>query len=605
MPTHPIPSSAQVPASSTNTPFDMAAALLWAEKEKYERSSQVIRDKLLKAYRNYFGVFTKPKTNWTKRKKTFIPMTKWFVNSVAGQVFVGPKAVGVLPVEEQDVKRARVWQELIRFQLERLSFEEKMMDIVQNLSLLGTVVVNISWDLSGKQEIPNFIQIPLLNCYIDPTADSIQSAPSFIVKYLIPKQEAIKVKHLKGVKDFAGVKVVDSRHSDITAANTFILGQSQQVEHEEEMIWVWQRWGPIPLSWLGELKKGEEDKKVEGVIWAVGRSQSDFKVLSIKRNPYKHGMRPFVEAWYRKLPGRWYGIGVGEDLEDLQEYLNRIVNQRIDNAEIVQHKMFLYRKGSGIDPRMFIAKPGGAIPVNDVEKDVKALEYTDIRKSSYNDEANILSLAQQVTNAFDIIRGGGTAGTATEAIIQERGAGGAFSHIRRYINGFLTRLVDQMLKLDQQFLTQEFVVRVIGNKDELQEIDDVLDMPVGQRVQEKFRFIKVKNAEEIKGNFDVRVDIDNSAPINKAVLINFILRSIELAKGDPESQINRQELYKELFELQGMRGDRFFQQQQILPQVPPGPETQKPTSEGERPALGQTEQALMQQVTSPQNIITR
>ena len=586
-----------------------AAQLLWNEKEEYERASLTIRRMLLDSYRNYYGEFDEPITRWTKRKKIFMPLTKQLTNSVAGNIFVTPKAVSILPREEEDVKKARVWQELIRYQLDQMNLDKEMMDIVQNTALLGTAVLNISWE-SGN-DIPKLEQVPLLNIYIDPTADSIQDAASIVVKWLMPKAQAMQFKVLRPIledPEFKGDTNIFPEHADDTAQQRYSIRKGSTVEHEEEMVWVWQRWGPMDNELISNVKR--KTGRQEAVIWAVGNSRNKPIVADVLKNPYKHGRRPFVEFKYRRMPGRWYGLGVGEDLSDLQRYMNTVVNQRMDNAEIVQHKMFVYRKGSGIDPRMLIARPGGAIPVNDVDRDIKALEYTDIRESSYKDETNIRAEAERVTNAFEIIRGGGTGTeTATEANIQAAGAGSAFSHIRRNIENALEDMIEQIIALDQQFMTKSFVVRVTGTQEELADIDNALGSSDNIRRNEKFRFINVSGSKDIKGGFDIDVDIDNSAPINKAVLINFVLRSIELAKQDPESGIDRRELYRELFELQGIGGERFFRQepsqQELLQKMQleaEATETQRPTSEGERPALGQGLNALVQQSESPNNI---
>ncbi len=588
-----------------------AANILWNEKEQYERASQPIRQMILDSYRNYYGEFDEPTTRFTKREKIFMPLTKELTNTVASQIYVTPEAVNILPRTEDDVKKARIWHELLQFQLDKMNLDAAMVNMVQNTALLGTSVVNISWE--PGDDMPMMEQVPLLNVYIDPTADNIQSAPSIVVKWLMPKAQAMRFKHLRPIlesEEFTGDTLIYSDEFDDTSQQRYSLKGSQTVDHEEEMVWVWQRWGPMDNDIIDNERK--KKGRQEAVIWAVSSSRRKPIVAAVLKNPYKHGKRPFIELRYRFMPGRWYGLGVGEDVSDLQRYMNTTVNQRIDNAEIIQHKMFVYRKGSGIDPRMLIARPGGAIPVNDIDRDIKALEYTDIRQSSYKDEENIRLEAERVTNAFEIVRGGRAKGveTATEANIQAAGAGGAFSHIRRNIEHALEMMIEQMIALNQQYLTKDFVVRVTGTRDELKEIDNILQLPEQTRKDEKFRFIKVEGAKDIRGQFDIDVDIDNSAPVNKAVLMNFVLRTIELARQDPESGINLRELYGFLFDLQGMSGDRFFNQQpsqeellQKMQLEAQAQETQQPTAPGERPAFGQDVENLVEQSESPRNVL--
>jgi hypothetical protein len=83
------------------------------------------------------------------------------------------------------------------------------------------------------------------------------------------------------------------------------------------------------------------------------------------------------------------------------------------------------------------------------------------------------------------------------------------------------------------------------------------------------RFIKVSDITEIDGEYDIEVEIDNSIPMNKALKLQGYEKMLAMALRDPNSGINRGEIYKDWAQEFGLKGARFFlntDQQQYMPQ---------------------------------------
>lgn len=556
------------------------SALVLNEKSSYEKNSRDMRTILKRAYRNFLGIFDEPNTRYTKRKKEFWNLTQYHSLTSASRVYVDPRAITILPRVEEDIPKAKVWGDLIPFQLNQMNFFQDMNKFGIELALFGTGISAQDWefkkekyiDRDGKaiktrvqEDRPSYKSVPLLNCYLDMTAETLQDSPSFIVETWHEASELPKLKERykwkTNVNSIEGIKLItaDGKLGQNDLLQYQQMGISQK-QLEVPMVSILWRWGKIKLSWVTK-KESDENEWVEGIIALLNKhgDEDDDKsapvILDIRVNPFDHGKRPFEECWYIKIPGRWYGLGVGEMLLDPQSYLNRVINQRIDNNEILQNKMYKVRRGAGLDNKSIAAAPGKAISVQNMD-DIQVLETGDAKTSSYNDEQNILVWAERQTHIKDA---SSSAKSATEAQINAELAGDFFAIVRRNINDYLRRVVWQIIELDKQFIDKEIVIRIVGEPSDFKEFDQMRGVPdFVARDMGNMRFIQVKDIKEIDGQYDIEVEIDNSAPMNKALRTQGLQQLIQLALQDPNSGINRAEAYKEYAQELGLKGSRFF-----------------------------------------------
>lgn len=560
------------------------------ERDGYAEASEEQREILRRAYRNFLGIYDEPYTRYTKRKKEFWNATQYAVLTSASRVFVDARAITILPQSEEDATKAIVWGELIPFQMRQIGFFTKMNDFATDLALLGTVVSAQDWEFRKEQYVdkdgkavktkitedrPSYKIIPLLNFYTDTTADNLHESPSNIVESWHEVGELPKLKERYGWKiDLSNVKGVKLITQDDSMSKADTLKYQQmgvtQKQLEVPMVKLLWRWGKIRLSWETK-KKADFNTWVEGVsvVMEAGVVDEDEPVMSLidtRVNPFKHGKRPFEECWYIKVPGRWYGLGVGEMLIDKQSYLNRVINQRTDNNEILQNRMYKARRGAGLDNKSLVAAPGKVVSVQNMD-DLQVLDTGNADASSYSDEQNIILWIERLTHIKDAA---GNPGSATEAQINESLANDFFAIIRRNINDYIKRVTWHFIKLDQQFIDKEIVVRIVGEPSEFKEFDDIRGIPENIRAgMGNMRFMKVPDISEIDGEYDIEVDIDNSIPMNKAMQSQMLEKMLMMSMRDPASGINRTEVYKEWAQISGLKGSRFFlntENQSYMPQ---------------------------------------
>ena len=156
-------------------------------------------------------------------------------------------------------------------------------------------------------------------------------------------------------------------------------------------------------------------------------------------------IKPYEECRAAKITGRWYGLGYVERVLALTEYLNTVINLRLNKSRVSQLGLFKIRKGSGITPQS-LAKlsANGAITVQTMD-DIEQMVMQDSSPASYRDEENVMNWSRQVTGAFEAVTGETlpSSTTATIGAIQNRNATSQFSLIKKGIGMFLERVTER------------------------------------------------------------------------------------------------------------------------------------------------------------------
>lgn len=119
--------------------------------------------------------------------------------------------------------------------------------------------------------------------------------------------------------------------------------------------------------------------------------------LSKQFNPFRHGKRPFVRMVYQEIEHRFYGEGLCEMLEPLQEEISTQHNQRIDNATMANLKMIIKRKlMKGLKPGDPLYT-GKIIEANDIWNDVREFALSEIYPSTITNEQISRGMADRLS----------------------------------------------------------------------------------------------------------------------------------------------------------------------------------------------------------------
>lgn len=198
------------------------------------------------------------------------------------------------------------------------------------------------------------------------------------------------------------------------AGDEDVLPEVQSAEAIEQTRPSSRRMWVIYEVWISYDIDGD-DKMEELLLYY---SEDLEQVVGREFHPYYHGMRPFVPLRYFPVPGRFYGQGLCEMLEQIQEASSSRFNQRSDNITINSLKMFLKRKGvRGLQPGDPLYS-GKIIEVLDIHQDIRELTMGEIYPSTVMEERMLRDYGERLAGLNEATIGSAMPVTRTTASAQ-------------------------------------------------------------------------------------------------------------------------------------------------------------------------------------------
>lgn len=466
----------------------IALGILKREKAEWEQSLAFVTERVAfdmrnlvrQLRKNYWGVFDEPIDQSTGRKKIWIPFTESLVESVVKNIDLDTKDINYRAMYPKYAEFTPFVRAKVRSYLEDSFFGEDLDRLERDLAIDGTAVWKIMKVKENGRSIPKRVRVDLLNFYIDPTASSIQETPAVIERAIMNTND---LKTMDGWinTDVEGQTNLDKYDGDNRLQGT-PSGETKQVE-------VFERWGLMPKSLITGNSKDTE--LIEGHIVASGIGGKSAVIHLIEENTtkakFKNGeikvVKPYEEAWYTRVSGRWYGKGIAEKVMMLQLWMNIIVNIRITRSYVSQIGLFKIKKGKGITPQALSRLPvSGAIQVQD-QDDIQQFVIQEASQASYNDENSIQTWGQRVTSAFESVTGETmpSSTTATTSSIQAQSGASQFVLIKEGIGMFLDRVFKRHV-LRILTLNKDDIIQIAS--DDQQELRD-LDEKIAEYVLNK------------------------------------------------------------------------------------------------------------------------
>lgn len=532
---------------------------------------------MIKEFRKmYYGVYDEPVDPVSGREKLWVPLTRLLVDAVRKAVDMDPKDNRFRSKTGKGVHITHLIRGYVRDLLSRRRYGHTMNQDIFTMAIDGTRVRKTWWD----GETIRWADVDLLNCYIDPTADDIQSE-DFAERILMTKKEMAKMDGWENTDDFKVEKDLESQEGN-AARKTGEYGD------------VYEFYGKVPKH-LVTLNEEDEGKDVDAhiVISGIDTGAITFHLAEENKNRDKDGnvIKPYEEAWYIKVPGCWYGVSIPWMVMQLQTWINTTVNLRIAKNTVAQLGLLKIRRGSGVTQQMLknlVSK--GVIELNDPEGDVTNMPIMEAGQTSYEDENVARGWAQDITSIPDLALGDMPASTsATGAVIQDRQQRSAFTLIAESYEDFQQRWMDRhvlvhipkMMKSDENaqvykdFDEMRAIRESIVSNLAMKELSKRTTMPTEQQIVdamekanaklERRGDLVVKMVDEIiaKG-LQTEVYMTN-AEVDTAVVVRNLM---ELRNGVPQDAAV--EMTREALDLLGVKPIQSLNQPQPLVQQPQG-----------------------------------
>lgn len=470
-----------------------AVDIVRQEKIRWETSSAFVTDRVSFKMRNlirlcrknYYGVFDQPMDQFTGAAKVWYPLTEINVEAVVKNIDLDQKDLGFRSKTSEGVWMTDLTRAHVKDKLSRMYFGQALDDMERQLAIDGTVVWK-TFEEYGKMQRRD---VDILNVYLDPTTPSIQAAYRFTERSLMFPEEIMA---MSGWMNTSGMQ--EGVPQGLPRTDPYWMNRSSTMNSNVAMWDVYELWGKIPKSLItGDMKDDSEEVEGHMVVSGIdgGKPRCHLIELNTKIDREGNYVKPYEEAWYTRVPNRWYGRGVAEKLLMMQVYANIMFNIRINKARVSQLGLFKVKKGAGITPQQLSRLPvNGAIVLNNMT-DLEQFVMQDVQMSSYKDEEVINSISDRLTSAFDVVTGEAmpTSTPATNAAIQNANAKSGFQLIKEGIGLFLQRWMDRhALPILAKELKVDEIVRIMGSEENFAAlVDRVLPVLASETLDEYYK----------------------------------------------------------------------------------------------------------------------
>jgi len=392
--------------------------------------------------KNFWGVFDHPYDKNTSREKIWINLAMATVETWTKNIDIDQKDISFVARSPEGDAITDLTRIYVKQYLDKMYFGETLDADERQVLIDGTVVWKTWEDKSSGKPVLKRRTVDLLNVYIDPTEENIQSAYRFTERGIFLPSQIAAMSGWINTDDLPGSQVLNR----VDGSRRSNFGTRSTADYRD----VWETWGKIPKKLItGDFNAKDADDEVDGHIVVSGLEAPEPTLHLVEYNTNKDSfgniIKPYEEWRAAKISGRWYGMGPLERILALQEYLNTIVNIRINKHYISQLGLFKIKKGKGITSAMLgRLSANGGIQLTDME-DLQPMEMSPDDGSSYKDEDVIKYWAQNISSAFPISNGDimPASATATANSIASNSAKSSYSMFIEGTGSFLERWLDR------------------------------------------------------------------------------------------------------------------------------------------------------------------
>ena len=477
--------------------------------------------------------------NQFTNSKIYNPYSWANVETVVPRMVAQRPSVIYKPREPQDETASEIHTALFEYWWDKDHAFEKTVTWIKNALIYGTGVVKLYWkntkkdvttyeyDINGKplvgedgelvtkvDEVVDFDDpclevVNLYDFFVDPDAIDIQNANWVIHRYwktLSELEEAGYYKNLKKLKRYLSTVERSAEEKERHELAFGYQGEQDETVDKIECLEMWDENG------LTVLAGGEV-------------------VIREQENPFWHGKKPFIALRDSVIAHEFYGKGEIEPVIKLQHALNTIQNQIIDNRTQVLMNMWKVT-GENVDESELIYRPNGIVHLSNEFEKVDPIVPPDLTGNAQKDLSLIKSDIQQALGIYDYTKGAdsGINKTATGISLVQEAANARFAHKIQLLEEAIKELGSMVLALYQQFITDEKVLRIVGEKGE--------------------KFVRVLPAE-IAGDYDCEPEAGSTTPIDKQKEREDIMNLYAVFSQEPYENL-KLELKRKILEKFGM-----------------------------------------------------
>lgn len=513
--------------------------------ENFRKPKQQAWLRFYKLYRAY-----KDKTSYAYKTRLMPPIAFEIVETVKPRLSSAKMNVRILPRGKNDIDSPAIesWDDLIKYDLDAIKFDDRKIDWINSSLIYGNGVAGLTWNPGEEEDGDPYLEIQdLWLFYPDPEATSFQDSKWEIVQLFKTNEQLKKEEEKRGenkiYKNLEGLenkKITNDPRKERYEINTKKMGQidiggttkegeplsgtSTDEKMEEEQVELWQIWDH------------EEDK----LIVIANRE----KLLREDENPYLkiNGGRIFIDLPDHALLWELWAIGHIEPVETTIHEVADSRNQAMDNITFNLDPIKKVRKDAHLTADDLITGPGAIWELKRAD-DVITERPPDISKE-WIEKDEVLRREIQTALAISEYAMGLPKGPQepmgkVELLLMQTNI--RFSLLLRQLEIAMTQLVNNLIELNDEFLTEDKAYRLIGDEvsfkdfkqddkkikvDAIVEIEAKVEKTPEQRKVEAIELYKIFVAEDKPDPEDV--EAIKQWKIRKRALQKVILEQFDM-----------------------------------------------------------------------------
>lgn len=354
----------------------------------------------------------------------------------------------------------------------KFHFKREMKRVPRQVTIMGLPVPGaIEMEDVVVAQTPVLEHIHIQDIFFPMDAPSVEEAEGIIHRTWVTKRQIRKAKDGLGTPLYdtsflEDVKLQgDSKDSDSTLSTEY---STRKIGHgalyKEDKIALLEYTGKLPEDVAEELVITCFPDADPDDDWIVTVIDGHPEPLRVEPSPYLTNKRMYVAAKVVDDPGYICGISIIEFVERLGLTIDELYNIILDNMNFVINQQYYINEMAGIDEADVVSSPGKVItgrrPPHEA---ILPLVRPDISQSVFVVINGLLSHYKEYTGIQNTVLGGSEPGrqTATEIASITAHAATRLGQFERLLEDTFMRPVFELwVVLNQQFIDQEFVIRI-------------------------------------------------------------------------------------------------------------------------------------------------
>lgn len=465
------------------------------------------------------------------------------IESMRPIVFDGNPKFECVPATAEALQYSKDIDTALDYEWYRTKMREKLISNSIYTFVLGTSIIMLPYLYSDNDEFDGNvcpIVVNPFNLYPDPLATSVEDA-EYIIYATYEHENKLKKRYPEYADKIDGgdikfEELVNSRNENAKITNQILLLEVwcrdyTTVEYEE-------------VDENGEKIKKKKFKYPKGRVIICAPELE--LVFEDKENPYESGRFPFFIFKNTNVPFQFWGEGEVKYLLSPQQAINDLSNQVIDNAKHTANMQWIIDKNAGIPKGELTNRPGLIIRKNpgaEVRRDSPPSMPMYVSEMITRNEQAI----EVISGVHDITRGQTPTGIESASAIQalQEAANQRIRLKVTLLEETLSDMGNEWLSRMKQFWKTNRIIPVEKPK--------TASMPVGERnmfemqmpvdmeeTENTYDFVEISKDKQLSQKYRVKVVGANSIQINKASMLDLMIRLAQTPAEDGMPMVTRE-----------------------------------------------------------------